>query len=561
MPAGATRFWVVMFMLLGPGLFTIRAADLGKPAPLALSPAEQAWVAAHPVIRVGYDPAWPPFSDRTADGSCVGIDADLLRLVEARTGLKFEFVPGETWGQVYDAALKRQTDMLVGTARTAEREKSFAFTGSYFSAPVVIVTRNDEPLLWSVLDLIGRRVVGTRGYAPTEELRREYPELHFVLVDTTEQALRAVADGEADAFISNLPNVSFVAKTQGLTNLKVAGVIKGTFDLCYAVRPDWPELVALLDRANAALTEAERQAILHTWIRVDYAKVIRWDLVWKTAVSVLSGLAVVIGAIVYHNRRLARELKERIRLQLEIKEAHDQLVLLNEEKTELLQMAAHDLRGPLTGMQLVVDSALRLSAVPQETALAMIEKQIRQMTGLLNDLLDVDALEHGRREFHFELADPATVLRASLAGAASLAAQKSIVLDARRVGEALPKVRADLVALRQITDNLLSNAIKFSPRGSTVSVLLEQRDKLIRLEVRDQGPGVAAEEAERIFAKYARGQARPTAGEKSTGLGLSIVRQLATAMNGRVWCEARRADVPGGLFIVLLPVAAPEAVV
>lgn len=526
---------------------------------LALSPAERAWVAAHPVIRVGYDPSWPPFSVRSPNGTCTGIDADLLRLVGERTGLKFEFTTAETWAEVYATAQQRGTDMLVGTARTTERERYFTFSAPYFVSPVVIVTRTDEPLLWSVLDLVGRKVVGTRGYAPTEELGREYPALHFQLVDTTEQALRAVADGDADAFVSNLPNVSFVAKTRGLTNLKVAGVIKGSFDLCYAVRPDWPELVALLDRATAALTEAERQTIVHTWIRVDYAKVIRWDLVWKTALAVLSALAVVIGAITYHNRRLARELKERIRLQLEIKEAHDQLLLLNEEKTELLQMAAHDLRGPLTGMQLVVDSSLRLGAIPQPTALAMVEKQIRQMTALLNDLLEVDALEHGRREFRFEMLDPLAILAASLAAAEPLAAQKSIRID-KRLAEALPHIKADPTALRQITDNLLSNAIKFSPPESTVVVSLEQRDRMLRLEVRDQGPGVKADESERIFAKYARGSARPTGGEKSTGLGLSIVRQLAAAMNGRVWCEARETTGGGGVFVLLLPIPDAAAV-
>ncbi len=76
----------------------------------------------------------------------------------------------------------------------------------------------------------------------------------------------------------------------------------------------------------------------------------------------------------------------------------------------------------------------------------------------------------------------------------------------------------------------------------------------MRFEVSDQGPGVRPDEVERIFAKYVRGSAKPTAGENSTGLGLSIVRQLVTAMNGRAWCES----VPGkgATFIVVLPTAA-----
>lgn len=532
-------------------VFVVFATWLGgAEPPLELSEAERAWVAEHPVVRVGVDPDWPPFSAKVG-AVPVGIDPDFLQRVGRRIGVRFEVETRESWEAVYAAAQRGEMDVLAGTARTVERERDFAFTGRYFSFPVVIVMRNDEPLLWSVLDLRGKRIVGVRGYAPTSEMQRLDPTLSFTLVDTTEEALREVAKGEADAFVSNLPNVSFVAKTHGLTNLKIAGVMPVTFDLRYAVRRDWPDLVALLDRAIASIPEAERQEVMHPWIRVDYEKVIRWDLVWKTSAIVLGVLGTVIAAIGYHNRRLARELAERIRLQKEIKDAHDKLLRLNEEKTEMLQMAAHDLRGPLTSMQLVVDSSLRLGAVPKDRGLEMVETQVRQMTELLNDLLDAEALETGGREFRFEHLAPEVLLRAAVGGQEQAAERKAVRVELR-IASDLPRLRADPTALRQVFDNLISNAIKFTPRGSTVTAVLERKNQHVRLEVRDEGPGVAAGETERIFGKYARGSARPTGGEKSTGLGLAIVRQLSTAMNGRVWCESTGGR--GGFFVVMLPV-------
>ncbi|HTO04137.1 MAG TPA: transporter substrate-binding domain-containing protein, partial [Opitutus sp.] len=532
------RRWLGLLTMLSMVSPCARSESSGSLAErIELTAEEQAWVAAHPVIKVGADPDWPPFSS-LSDGRTRGIDPDLLTILGTRLGLQFEFVTRPSWLATYAAAESGEIDVLVGTARTTEREKTFQFTEPYFSFPVVIVTRTDETILWSVLDLAGRRVVGVRGYVATAEMARLYPQLDFLPdTESVATALQMVSSGDADAFITNLPNASFTIKTLGLTNVKIAGVMPDRFNLCYGVRADWPQLTALLNRGIASLSEADRQSVVHPWIRVDYAKVIRWDLVWKTSLITLGVLGTVLGTVVYHNRRMARELVVRKRLQGEIKEAHDRLLQLNADKTELLQMAAHDLRGPLTGIQLAIHASAQMNAVPTSDALNIIDKQVRQMTGLLSNLLDVEALEHGSREFDVVRLEPDAIVREALSAFEAAAAQKSIQLESF-IAEDLPPIEADALALRQITDNLLSNAIKFSPRGSVVQVVLEQQKGFVRFAVRDQGPGVAPSETERIFVKYARGTAQPTDGEKSTGLGLSIVRKLAGGMNARVWCES-----------------------
>jgi len=106
---------------------------------------------------------------------------------------------------------------------------------------------------------------------------------------------------------------------------------------------------------------------------------------------------------------------------------------------------------------------------------------------------------------------------------------------------------------------LLSNAIKFSPIGGTVWVTLAPGPGVVRLAVRDEGPGISQADRARLFTKYARLGARPTAGESSVGLGLAIVRHLVEAMNGVISCQAELGR--GATFIVELPAAeAPEPV-
>ncbi|MGA3006792.1 MAG: transporter substrate-binding domain-containing protein [Opitutaceae bacterium] len=519
------------------------------------TPAQRAWLSAHPHIRVGCDPNWPPFSSVDASGRISGIDADMLALLSQRLGVDFQLSTAPTWSAVYAKALAREVDVLAGTARTPEREPHFCFTRPYESFPVVIITRTDAPFLGSVQDLNGQVVAAARDYAPTLDLQRDYPGIHLVLCETVDESMQLVARGKADAVVTNLANASFIIKTRGLTDLKVAGTMPTNFELRYAVRTDWPELAGILDQGIASLTPADQQALDDRWIRIDYANVVRWDVIWKTATAIVLCVAAAIALILSRSRRLAYELGQRLRLQGELEDSRDRLTQLNEEKAELIRMAAHDLRGPLTGVLLNLDLAQQ-GGVKPEDALSRIRNHVEQMIMLMTDLLDSESLDDGRRKLIFTAVDLAVVVRDAVAAGASAAERKKIRFDLSQVGSVAPAL-ADVGALRQIVENLLSNALKFSSPGSTVRIVLSGWKDRVRLEVHDEGPGVQADEVERIFAKHVRGSAKPTAGEKSTGLGLSIVRQLVTAMNGRAWCESTPGH--GAVFIVILPVATLRA--
>ena len=529
------------------------ADELVSVARVSLTEAERSWIAAHPVIRVGYDADWAPFSFQKSSGEFSGIDADVLQLLAARLGIKFEPVHGRDWTDTYTRATRGEIDILAGTARTPERERDFHFSSPYQSFPAGIITRGDQPFLWSVYDLAGKTVAGPKNYATMTEIAREFPDVHLRYTENMTEALESVADGEADAVVTNLVNASYIIKTRGLSSLKIAGIMPEIFELRYAVRQDWPELVALLDKGIASITRADLQALNHRWIRLDYAKVIRWDLVWKTSAIVLTVLTVVIASYWWHNRRLKRELVERIRLQGEVEQAHRELTRINDDRSALLQMAAHDLRGPLTGMQLVVDTSLKLRAMPGDEALRLIEGQVTQMAQLLNNLLDLEAIETGRRELRPVRIDMGLLLKSVLGSIRPEAMRKKIDVDESILDWKQP-VQADEVALRQVMDNLLSNAVKFTPFGGHIRVQLTKAGNAVTLQVCDDGPGVPVAERESIFSKYVRGSAQPTGGEKSTGLGLSIVRSLAAAMGGRVSCE----DSPSGrgaVFALVIPAA------
>jgi len=225
------RAFICSVFLLA-GIFSLRAAETapegGNGNNPILTPEEQAWLASHPHIRLGYDPSWPPFSYRGANGEIHGIDADVLALIAQRLGVHFELVTANTWSEVYAKALAREVDVLGGTASTPERQPFFRFSSTYLSFPVAIITRTDAPFLWSAQDLVGHKVAAPRDYAPTLDLQREYPGFQLQLTDTVEEAMKLVSRGQAEAVVTNLANASFIIKTRGLTNLKIAGMMPRT---------------------------------------------------------------------------------------------------------------------------------------------------------------------------------------------------------------------------------------------------------------------------------------------------------------------------------------------
>ncbi len=541
----------------GRGLLLLALPAAAGAAPLMLTSAQTHWLAEHPVIRLASDPQWPPFSFPDSDGCACGLDVDMLHLVEKQLGRTFGCVAVGSWSEALRRGQAREIDVLTGTARTARREVDFIFTTAYIQQSMGIITRTGEPFMASMGSLAGRRIATVADYAITDSLRRDHPAFQLVLAPSMEAALRLVSGGDADAVITDLVNANYLIKSRGLMNLKIAGIADYKFELHYAVRRDWPELVGILDAALASIEPVDKQRIIDSWVKVDYADVVRWDMVWRVLMWVTAAALAIVSVVFWHNHRLRRELMERRRVERELRLAHDRLEHLNEEKTKIINMAAHDLRNPLTGVMLSLDLMDPENPAECRGVARDIKASARHMVQLISDLLDVQMLEAGHRRLREENTDLAAILRAVLDEYRPAAHQKRIALNAR-VAVDLPMVHIDAGAVRQVWDNLVSNALKYSPAGSEVAVTLNLLGGVVRLEVRDSGPGITRAEMPLLFTKYKRLSARPTGGESSIGLGLSIVKQLTEALGGRVWCESDFGR--GATFIVELPAVAAEIV-
>jgi signal transduction histidine kinase len=253
---------------------------------------------------------------------------------------------------------------------------------------------------------------------------------------------------------------------------------------------------------------------------------------------------------------ISRLNNELVAAQRELAKKNAELERLNQEKNRFLGMAAHDLRNPLHNI--LAASEFLLDEDPSQLGedypvfLEAIQESSQFMANLVDDLLDVAKIESGRLDLEYAAHDLKPLLERNIARNQALAAKKNISI--RLQSASLPRAVIDAAKLEQVLNNLVGNAVKFSPPGSSIEVRTQMEGANFILAVSDSGPGMTAEEQASLFTEFKRGRAG-TQGEKSTGLGLVIVKRIVEGHGGKIWLQS--APGQGSTFFVSIPLLPP----
>jgi signal transduction histidine kinase len=212
-------------------------------------------------------------------------------------------------------------------------------------------------------------------------------------------------------------------------------------------------------------------------------------------------------------------------------------------RSDFISNVSHELRTPLSQI-LIFTELLKLgrlrSKAERDRSLDIIDQETRRLIRLVENVLQFSRSGAARRPLECERLALATPVHETVDAFRPLASARGATLRAEI--PAHMSVRADRSALRQILLNLLDNAVKYGPRGQTVSIHAQSTDGHTRITVDDQGPGIPLEDRERVWQGYYRLQRESDSAVAGSGIGLAVVRSLATEMNGRTWVE----DAVGG---------------
>jgi len=235
-----------------------------------------------------------------------------------------------------------------------------------------------------------------------------------------------------------------------------------------------------------------------------------------------------------------------------LNELNAQLTILNNEKTEFLGIAAHDLKNPLNSISLSASTIKKyIDSFPKEKIvqyLDKIEKTSTKMKNIVTNLININIIETGRYLLKKQELNLTALIKYITDDFKQVAVSKNITISFHC--DEVIKIITDEDAIYSILDNLISNAIKYSMPGSEVKIELTKSDK-VYVNVIDHGLGIRESEYDKVFQKFSRISNKPTGGENSTGLGLSIVKKLTELIDGTVAFTSEYGK--GTTFTVTLP--------
>jgi two-component system, NarL family, sensor histidine kinase EvgS len=325
---GVRKDWAPLATLLNRGIEALRhapmpelAAAMGQlsdrivlPQPIVLGPLQARRLIERPVWRIGAVRGLAMLNEFTSDGQHSGLGAEYAEQVAQQLGVGLQVVPFDDVAQMLDALRAGRIDLVPFLTRTAEREKELAFSEPYLKMPYMIIARSDAPLYWNLDSLRGKRLALATAHPLRELLARSYPDIGIVSTSNGQEAMDAVARGDAEAAVDVklFANLRIQSDNDGELRA-VAEVEELPAAFHFAAGPQTHDLIPIVNRALQEISPGERERIWRRWVAIELDPGFAWQR--HLPLLVLGGAALLLlaGGTAFWMRRLRREVLQRRR--------------------------------------------------------------------------------------------------------------------------------------------------------------------------------------------------------------------------------------------------------
>ena len=513
----------------------------------AFSAKEQQWIKDHPVVRIATDNRLAPL-EYIEDGKYKGLVADYLAAVTRLSGLRFELVPTDDWNQAQQAFLAGRVDLFPNATPSrvdAQVRERLSFTEPYFSSPMIIVTRSDQPVILNPQELDGK-VVAVRGGGSDElEFAARFPGFQPAYTAHASDGLDMVLSGDAYASIGSEAVYLPLLRRRYVGRLGVSGVLNDMpLIIAMGVRKDEPLLYSIVSKSLSGLSAHETDLIYQRWAQAtDYGEPSLGSLIsYRRSELTLLALGILLLAWFAWRAHVARRQAQASEL----------------AKSRFLAVMSHEIRTPMNAILASIEMLQNSLRDQHDRKLAHTASTAAEsLLDLLDDVLDLSKLDAHRLELELLPTDIGQLVHKAVQVAQIKANDKSLPIRVAIENPQADYVMVDPTRVRQVLMNLLGNAVKFTRHGSIdVTVRVDRGEPgrgILSGQVADTGIGIAPAQQKGLFEAYSQADTTTTRKYGGTGLGLTICRELVELMGGSI--ALRSEEGVGTTVSFTLPVS------
>jgi len=484
-------------------------------------------------------------------------------------------------------------------SKTPEREKEVGFSQAYFPDIQILISNHNIPPVATTEafvdqfdDFTAITVAGTTYESYLINIRTEYNlDFRFEYVASSGEILPKVMKNPKAFGYVDLPNYLIALQRNQLINRQnIAPIVGFGYCVIFPKDSDWGEpineylssdafqvlvkkstgkylgtgLKDLIDELSQKegdemiLLKKEKevsdQALVQTLLEIK-------QQTWIRNLLIVGMVLLFFLAYTLFNRNKVKSKANQIltihremieNQNTELTKRNNKLVNLNEDKNNFIRILSHDLRAPVNNV-IGLSQVIKMESGLQEEQIKLLDhiaSESERLNRMIERIMNVEKIESNKQEKFIKI-NISEILSKSARNFENRAEAKNISIK-YDIDENL-SVSGIEGFLYHIFDNLISNAIKFSPHGKEVSIVLKQKEKVILVNIQDQGPGLSDEDKQKLFRKFQRLSAKPTAGEYTTGIGLSIVHKYVLLSKGYISCKSELGH--GANFIIKFPKA------
>lgn len=521
---------------------------------IGLTDDEIRWLSQNNTVRLVADPTSAPIEFIDPSGQISGYAGDYLKLISEKLGIEFIWIENNTLSEGITKIKQGEADVMAAVTESPERLEYLNFSDSYLTTSTVIFANKANTHFINLESLSGFLLAQVENFTVTELLKRDYPNLNIIAVDSMEKALKMVNDGDADAYVGTILSSSAIISANNLLQVGMVGDTPYQSLVRIATRKELPLLSSAINKALNSITPVERAEISNKWSAVQVQEVQNYDLLWK----IIGASIFILFLTLLWISKLRKEISLRKAAE---KKAEEAVAIANKEtqaKTIFLANMSHEIRTPLNAIigfsEIMANGTFGEIKNPKyKEYLRDIKDSGTHLEAVINDILDLSKIEAGKwtlNEDYFSINDCIfTAIKMTI----NLARKKNIELLYPSSNEYLDtRIYGDAHCIKRVLLNLFSNSLKFTKEGGKIIITLTlsaTNDLLIKVE--DTGIGIPKDRLENVVSPFNQAHEDQHLNEEGTGLGLSIVNSLVDLHNGKFILESEVGK--GTIATIVIP--------